>query len=152
MFISWNVLQYTHIYIYENNVPYINNYKKNIVISQMQSTFFGHWWKQLWEILIQSCRNLKTWLLTFLFFFEQVTCFTVHENFNFMAVGFENGTVILYKGDVTRDRWISYFMNFFNAFWSSLTIAIKYISVICALSIFQTLETVFFKCFRTCCI
>ncbi|PVD32476.1 hypothetical protein C0Q70_07915 [Pomacea canaliculata] len=33
-----------------------------------------------------------------------VTCFTVHENFNFMAVGFENGTVILYKGDVTRDR------------------------------------------------
>ncbi|XP_076437584.1 vacuolar protein sorting-associated protein 11 homolog [Babylonia areolata] len=33
-----------------------------------------------------------------------VTCFTVHENLNFMAVGFENGAVLLFKGDVTRDR------------------------------------------------
>ncbi|XP_005091075.1 vacuolar protein sorting-associated protein 11 homolog isoform X1 [Aplysia californica] len=33
-----------------------------------------------------------------------VSCFTVHENLNFLAVGFENGVVLLFKGDVTRDR------------------------------------------------
>ncbi|XP_067666114.1 vacuolar protein sorting-associated protein 11 homolog [Haliotis asinina] len=33
-----------------------------------------------------------------------VTCVSVHENLNYMAVGFENGVVIVYKGDVTRDR------------------------------------------------
>uniref|UniRef100_A0A2C9MAP2 Vacuolar protein sorting-associated protein 11 homolog n=1 Tax=Biomphalaria glabrata TaxID=6526 RepID=A0A2C9MAP2_BIOGL len=33
-----------------------------------------------------------------------VSAFTVHENLNFMAVGFENGIVLLYKGDVTRER------------------------------------------------
>lgn len=33
-----------------------------------------------------------------------VTCFMVHENLNFMAVGFENGAVLLFKGDVTKDR------------------------------------------------
>ncbi|XP_064597137.1 vacuolar protein sorting-associated protein 11 homolog [Liolophura sinensis] len=33
-----------------------------------------------------------------------VTCFTVHENLNWMAIGFENGSVVLLKGDVTRDR------------------------------------------------
>ncbi|XP_052690623.1 vacuolar protein sorting-associated protein 11 homolog [Crassostrea angulata] len=33
-----------------------------------------------------------------------VTCLVVHENLNWMAVGFENGSVMLFKGDVTRDR------------------------------------------------
>ncbi|XP_041361621.1 vacuolar protein sorting-associated protein 11 homolog [Gigantopelta aegis] len=33
-----------------------------------------------------------------------VTCVSVHENLNFMAVGFENGAVVVYKGDVTRER------------------------------------------------
>jgi len=33
-----------------------------------------------------------------------VSSFAVHENLNFMAVGFENGVVQLFKGDVTRDR------------------------------------------------
>ena len=33
-----------------------------------------------------------------------VTCFTVHENLNWMAVGFENGSVVLFKGDVKSDR------------------------------------------------
>ena len=30
---------------------------------------------------------------------------SVHENLNFMAIGFENGIVMMYKGDVTRDRY-----------------------------------------------
>ncbi|KAL4227956.1 Vacuolar protein sorting-associated protein 11 [Mactra antiquata] len=33
-----------------------------------------------------------------------VTCFTVHENLNWMAVGFENGSVLVFKGDVKSDR------------------------------------------------
>ncbi|CAE1174781.1 VPS11 [Acanthosepion pharaonis] len=33
-----------------------------------------------------------------------VTCLTVHENLNWMAVGFQCGSVVLFKGDVTRDR------------------------------------------------
>ncbi|CAI9739698.1 sorting-associated 11 homolog [Octopus vulgaris] len=35
---------------------------------------------------------------------SHVTCLTVHENLNWMAIGFECGSVVLYKGDVTRDR------------------------------------------------
>ncbi|KAG1669413.1 Vacuolar protein sorting-associated protein 11 [Nymphon striatum] len=33
-----------------------------------------------------------------------VTCLAVQDTLNNMAVGFEDGSVILYKGDVTRDR------------------------------------------------
>lgn len=33
-----------------------------------------------------------------------VTCFTVHENLNWMAVGFDNGSVVVFKGDVKSDR------------------------------------------------
>ncbi|KAK3087703.1 hypothetical protein FSP39_009366 [Pinctada imbricata] len=33
-----------------------------------------------------------------------VTCLSVHDNLNWMAVGFESGSVILFKGDVTKDR------------------------------------------------
>ncbi|KAM5132463.1 vacuolar protein sorting-associated protein 11 homolog [Mantella aurantiaca] len=33
-----------------------------------------------------------------------VSCITVHENLNFMAIGFADGSVILTKGDITRDR------------------------------------------------
>ncbi|XP_069106820.1 vacuolar protein sorting-associated protein 11 homolog isoform X1 [Argopecten irradians] len=33
-----------------------------------------------------------------------VTCLAVHENLAWMAVGFENGSVVLFKGDVTKDR------------------------------------------------
>ncbi|KAK3746923.1 hypothetical protein RRG08_030334 [Elysia crispata] len=33
-----------------------------------------------------------------------VSAFAVHDNLNFMAVGFENGIVLLFKGDVTRER------------------------------------------------
>ncbi|XP_013381879.1 vacuolar protein sorting-associated protein 11 homolog [Lingula anatina] len=33
-----------------------------------------------------------------------VTCLAVHENLNHMVVGFENGSVVLFRGDVTRDR------------------------------------------------
>ncbi|RUS74031.1 hypothetical protein EGW08_018205 [Elysia chlorotica] len=33
-----------------------------------------------------------------------VSAFAVHDNLNFMAVGFENGVVLLFKGDVTRER------------------------------------------------
>ena len=39
-----------------------------------------------------------------LFLLFQVSCLTVHENLNFMAVGFENGSIVLFKGDVTRER------------------------------------------------
>ncbi|CAH1772502.1 unnamed protein product, partial [Owenia fusiformis] len=35
---------------------------------------------------------------------SRVSCLTVHENLNNMAVGFEDGSVVLFKGDVTRDR------------------------------------------------
>lgn len=35
---------------------------------------------------------------------SSVTCIAVHENLNYLAVGFENGSVVLYKGDVTKDR------------------------------------------------
>eukprot|EP00918_Siedleckia_nematoides_P018931 GHVU01040411.1.p1 GENE.GHVU01040411.1~~GHVU01040411.1.p1 ORF type:complete len:904 (-),score=100.20 GHVU01040411.1:521-3232(-) len=35
---------------------------------------------------------------------SQVTCIAVHENLNYLAVGFDNGSVVLYKGDVTKDR------------------------------------------------
>lgn len=41
----------------------------------------------------------------------QVSAFSVHENLNFMAVGFENGVVVLFKGDVTRER-SDLFINF----------------------------------------
>ncbi|XP_058050899.1 vacuolar protein sorting-associated protein 11 homolog [Ahaetulla prasina] len=33
-----------------------------------------------------------------------VSCLTVHENLNFMAIGFVDGSVVLIKGDITRDR------------------------------------------------
>ncbi|KAM9038258.1 vacuolar protein sorting-associated protein 11 homolog isoform 1-T1 [Sarcophilus harrisii] len=33
-----------------------------------------------------------------------VSCLTVHENLNFMAIGFTDGSVTLNKGDITRDR------------------------------------------------
>ncbi|XP_050409252.1 vacuolar protein sorting-associated protein 11 homolog [Patella vulgata] len=33
-----------------------------------------------------------------------VTCLAVHDNLNYMAVGFETGSVVLFKGDVTRER------------------------------------------------
>uniref|UniRef100_A0A0P6J3Z9 Vacuolar protein sorting-associated protein 11 homolog n=1 Tax=Heterocephalus glaber TaxID=10181 RepID=A0A0P6J3Z9_HETGA len=33
-----------------------------------------------------------------------VSCLTVHENLNFMAIGFTDGSVKLNKGDITRDR------------------------------------------------
>ncbi|XP_052796081.1 vacuolar protein sorting-associated protein 11 homolog [Mya arenaria] len=33
-----------------------------------------------------------------------VTCITVHENLNYMAVGFQNGSVVMFKGDVKSDR------------------------------------------------
>ncbi|KAK2192568.1 hypothetical protein NP493_28g12051 [Ridgeia piscesae] len=34
----------------------------------------------------------------------KVTCLTVHENLNHMAVGFQNGSIVLFKGDVTKER------------------------------------------------
>uniref|UniRef100_A0A673WCP1 Vacuolar protein sorting-associated protein 11 homolog n=1 Tax=Salmo trutta TaxID=8032 RepID=A0A673WCP1_SALTR len=34
----------------------------------------------------------------------EVSCLTVHENLNFMAIGFTDGSVVLTKGDITRDR------------------------------------------------
>ncbi|XP_043936877.1 vacuolar protein sorting-associated protein 11 homolog [Protopterus annectens] len=34
----------------------------------------------------------------------EVSCLTVHENLNFMAIGFADGSVVLLKGDITRDR------------------------------------------------
>ena len=36
--------------------------------------------------------------------FLQVSCLAVYENLTQMAVGFEDGSVVVYKGDVTRDR------------------------------------------------
>ncbi|XP_019628396.1 PREDICTED: vacuolar protein sorting-associated protein 11 homolog [Branchiostoma belcheri] len=33
-----------------------------------------------------------------------VSALAVHENLNLMAVGFQDGTVVVYRGDVTRDR------------------------------------------------
>ena len=38
----------------------------------------------------------------------QVKCFTVHENLNLMAVGFENGSIVLFRGDVTKERYLCY--------------------------------------------
>ncbi|XP_028322374.1 vacuolar protein sorting-associated protein 11 homolog [Gouania willdenowi] len=34
----------------------------------------------------------------------EVSCLCVHENLNFMAIGFTDGSVVLTKGDITRDR------------------------------------------------
>ncbi|XP_041030262.1 vacuolar protein sorting-associated protein 11 homolog isoform X2 [Carcharodon carcharias] len=34
----------------------------------------------------------------------EVSCLTVHENLNYMAIGFTDGSVVLKKGDITRDR------------------------------------------------
>ncbi|XP_028664283.1 vacuolar protein sorting-associated protein 11 homolog [Erpetoichthys calabaricus] len=34
----------------------------------------------------------------------EVSCLTVHENLSFMAIGFTDGSVVLTKGDITRDR------------------------------------------------
>ena len=33
-----------------------------------------------------------------------VSCFAVHENLSMMAVGFDQGSCMIYKGDVTKDR------------------------------------------------
>ena len=41
--------------------------------------------------------------------FLQVSCLAVYENLTQMAVGFEDGSVVVYKGDVTRDRWADHF-------------------------------------------
>ena len=38
----------------------------------------------------------------------QVTCLTVHENLNCMAVGFENGSIVLFRGDVMRERYAAF--------------------------------------------
>ena len=37
----------------------------------------------------------------------QVTDFVVHENMTIMAVGFEQGTINVYKGDVAKDRYVN---------------------------------------------
>ena len=37
----------------------------------------------------------------------QATCLTVAENLNFMAVGFDNGSIVLFRGDVMRERSVS---------------------------------------------
>ncbi|KAK2167121.1 hypothetical protein LSH36_32g21058 [Paralvinella palmiformis] len=34
----------------------------------------------------------------------KVTCINAHENLNYMAVGFENGCILLFKGDITKER------------------------------------------------
>ncbi|TRY90571.1 hypothetical protein DNTS_018353 [Danionella cerebrum] len=34
----------------------------------------------------------------------EVSCLSVNENLNFMAIGFTDGSVVLTKGDITRDR------------------------------------------------
>ncbi|KAK3522019.1 hypothetical protein QTP70_021383 [Hemibagrus guttatus] len=34
----------------------------------------------------------------------EVSCLSVHENLNFMGIGFTDGSVVLTKGDITRDR------------------------------------------------
>ena len=34
----------------------------------------------------------------------QVTCIAVHEGLQHMVLGFADGTVVLFKGDVTKDR------------------------------------------------
>ncbi|XP_078786422.1 vacuolar protein sorting-associated protein 11 homolog isoform X1 [Oryzias latipes] len=34
----------------------------------------------------------------------EVSCLSIHENLNFMAIGFTDGSVVLTKGDITRDR------------------------------------------------
>ncbi|XP_064424845.1 vacuolar protein sorting-associated protein 11 homolog [Latimeria chalumnae] len=34
----------------------------------------------------------------------EVSCLAVHENLNYMAIGFEDGSIVLTKGDITRDR------------------------------------------------
>ena len=35
-----------------------------------------------------------------------MTVISVHENLSQMAIGFEDGTVVIMRGDVTRDRLI----------------------------------------------
>lgn len=35
----------------------------------------------------------------------QVSCLALMENLTQMAVGFADGSVLVYKGDITRDRW-----------------------------------------------
>ncbi len=37
----------------------------------------------------------------------QVTCLAVHENLNYMVVGFENGSILLFKGDVAKERCVN---------------------------------------------
>ena len=37
-------------------------------------------------------------------YLSQVSCLAVMENLTQMAVGFADGTVLVYKGDITRDR------------------------------------------------
>lgn len=34
----------------------------------------------------------------------QVSCFAVHENLNYMAIGYSSGVVMLLKGDITKER------------------------------------------------
>ncbi|XP_055330942.1 vacuolar protein sorting-associated protein 11 homolog [Paramacrobiotus metropolitanus] len=35
---------------------------------------------------------------------ELVSCFVVHENLNYLAIGYSSGVVILLKGDITKER------------------------------------------------
>jgi len=32
----------------------------------------------------------------------------VHENLSYMAVGFDNGSIVLFRGDVMRERYTFY--------------------------------------------
>ena len=34
----------------------------------------------------------------------QVTCIAVHEGLQHMVLGFQDGTIVLFRGDVTKDR------------------------------------------------
>ena len=34
----------------------------------------------------------------------KVTAFALNENLSFMAVGFDQGSIVVYKGELTKDR------------------------------------------------
>ena len=57
------------------------------------------------------------WVIIFNFTFfllYQVSAISVNENLSQMAIGFFDGTVLIVRGDVTRERYFDIFIQFLS--------------------------------------
>ena len=55
-------------------------------------------------LVVYECVGLLYIIMPHLCHFFQVMAVCAHENMSMIAVGFQNGTVIVIRGNITRDR------------------------------------------------